>query len=198
MKQTLTRIIHGFHAKGWTPATSSNFSFRAAQGFWITGSGLDKGELDSRDFVLVQVAADGTWQARGGKPSAETTLHAWVYAHFPQARCVFHVHPPQLTVLSLLSAETVQFQGLELIKGIEGHTSHEEVLSLPVVPNAQDMTALAARLNPAGMDHGFLVAGHGLYAWGNSPQAAQRHVETFEFLADCALKLGLYGHTLDS
>ena len=33
---------------------------------------------------------------------------------------------------------------------------------------------------------GFLVRGHGLYAWGKDLTAARRHIEGFEFLFACA------------
>ncbi len=35
---------------------------------------------------------------------------------------------------------------------------------------------------------GLLVAGHGLYAWGNSLEEAQRHVEILEFLFSVLLQ----------
>ena len=32
---------------------------------------------------------------------------------------------------------------------------------------------------------GFLIAGHGLYAWGRDVAEARRHVEGFDFLFEC-------------
>src|SRR5438477_11318253 len=61
-------------ARGWTPATSSNFSVRAdAAHAAITVSGRDKGRLGLDDVMLVdfQGKAVGTKH----KPSAETLLH---------------------------------------------------------------------------------------------------------------------------
>jgi len=57
---------------------------------------------------------------------------------------------------------------------------------VPVVQNTQDMDALAHTAEGlikkhAGL-HGFLIAGHGLYAWGRTLHEAKRHVEIFEFL----------------
>jgi len=34
---------------------------------------------------------------------------------------------------------------------------------------------------------GYLIRGHGLYAWGADMGAAVRHLEAFEFLLQCAL-----------
>ncbi len=37
---------------------------------------------------------------------------------------------------------------------------------------------------------GFLIAGHGLYAWGATMTDALRHTEAFDFLFACALTPG--------
>jgi methylthioribulose-1-phosphate dehydratase len=37
--------------------------------------------------------------------------------------------------------------------------------------------------------HGFLIDGHGLYAWGASIGDAMRHLEAFDFLLGCELEM---------
>ena len=39
---------------------------------------------------------------------------------------------------------------------------------------------------------GFLLAGHGLYSWGNSIAATKRHIEVFEFLFECFYNIHLF------
>jgi methylthioribulose-1-phosphate dehydratase len=47
--------------------------------------------------------------------------------------------------------------------------------------------AVVARLTSGTLSApGFLVRGHGLYAWGTDLGEAQRHIEGFEFLLACA------------
>jgi len=36
---------------------------------------------------------------------------------------------------------------------------------------------------------GYLIDGHGLYAWGRDMPEARRHLEAFEFLLGCELEL---------
>ncbi|MDU1661274.1 MAG: class II aldolase/adducin family protein, partial [Stenotrophomonas maltophilia] len=36
---------------------------------------------------------------------------------------------------------------------------------------------------------GYLIDGHGLYAWGRDMAEARRHLEAFEFLFHCELEL---------
>jgi methylthioribulose-1-phosphate dehydratase len=78
-------------------------------------------------------------------------------------------------------------------KAIRGIRSHEESLTIALFENTQDMDELAAavvgRLASGTLPApGFLVRGHGLYAWGADLAEAQRHVEGFEFLLACVLK----------
>ena len=77
-------------------------------------------------------------------------------------------------------------RGYEMLKGIDGVTSHDAEVDVPIVANTQDMAALSNQV--AGLvnaDPGlraFLIAGHGLYVWGRDVVQASRHVEIFEFL----------------
>ena len=75
-------------------------------------------------------------------------------------------------------------------KAFAGIRSHEASLSVPVFDNTQDMAALAKSLtgylgNNASQAPGFLIRGHGLYAWGKDVTEAQRHLEALEFLLSC-------------
>ena len=76
-----------------------------------------------------------------------------------------------------------------MLKGLEGIKSHETSLSLPVVANNQDMQQLAETVKPhlKRQTWGIVVAGHGLYAWGETLKQARRHVEIFEFLLSAHL-----------
>jgi methylthioribulose-1-phosphate dehydratase len=49
-------------------------------------------------------------------------------------------------------------------------------------------SAAAARLDTTdGRCYGFLIRGHGLYAWGATIDDAARHVDAFEYLLRCEL-----------
>ena len=86
----------------------------------------------------------------------------------------------------------VRLEGYELVKAIAGTTTHEAVIELPVLANSQDMPAMAAQVEAlldAGPLSGYLIDGHGLYAWGRDLAEASRHLEAFEFLLACELEL---------
>ena len=71
----------------------------------------------------------------------------------------------------------------------EAYASAKDFLASPDLGR---IACLIADLNMPEMSgielHGYLVAGHGLYAWGRNMKEAHRHVEAFEFLFDCALR----------
>jgi methylthioribulose-1-phosphate dehydratase len=128
------------------------------------------------------------------RPSAETLLHTQLYRRFPEIGCVLHTHSPAQTIASRLYAGAghVQLEGYELLKAFHGNDTHEAAISVPVLANSQDMPTLAAQVD-ALLDvqcmWGYLIDGHGLYAWGRDMAEARRHLEAFEFLLGCELEL---------
>lgn len=180
--------------KGWAPATSTNYSVRlpadAAPAICaITASGIDKDHLDS-DAVI---AIDGDGHPLYGshlRPSAETPLHLMLYRR-ANVGAVLHTHSIAGALLSRWVEATgfVTFSGWELLKGLEGIDRHDCDVTVPVFPNSQDMTGLAAHIEPrlptTEPCYGFLLAGHGLYVWGKTLVDAKRHLEVFEYLLQC-------------
>lgn len=181
-------------ARGWAPATSGNFSMRVdAAHAAVTASGCDKAQLTPADVLLVDAA--GTVFESDKRPSAETALHLQIYRRFPEVGAILHTHSRTQTVASRLFAArgVVRLQGWELQKAIEGVSSHEGTLELPVFDNSQDMNSLVRAID-AWLDHdsllrGYLIESHGIYAWGQDLAQARRHLDAFEFLLDCELDL---------
>jgi methylthioribulose-1-phosphate dehydratase len=62
-----------------------------------------------------------------------------------------------------------------------------------VFANTQDMDELArtvdARLGRRDRLFGYLIEGHGIYAWGVDLADALRHLEAFDFLLGCEMEL---------
>ena len=178
---------------GWTPATSSNFSMRLdGEHAAITVSGRDKGKLTEADIMVVDF--DGKAVGSDHRPSAETLLHTQLYRRFPDIGCILHTHSRNQTVASRLYAGAghLRLEGYELLKAFAGNETHETEVLVPVLPNSQDMHTLAAQVD-ALLDSrqlwGYLIDGHGLYAWGRDMAEARRHLDAFEFLIGCELDL---------
>lgn len=188
----LCRAVAEIHARGWASGTGGNFSVtvgREPLRLLITRSGRDKGRLDpAGDLVLVGADGRGADDA-AGRPSAETLLHCTIAA-VAGAGSVLHTHSVAATLLGehFLARGGFTLTGYEMLKGLEGVTTHEARVRVPVLANSQDMERLAAEVRalvaPRPAAPGFLVAGHGLYAWGETLDQARRHVEIFEFLLE--------------
>lgn len=183
------------HARGWVPATSGNFSARLSESeIALTVSGRHKGRLDESGIMR----ADMQGRAVGSdkKPSAETLLHTQLYRRYPEVGAVLHVHSVNATLISRAvqrsGAHDLVLAGYELLKAFPGNATHETSLRVPVFANDQDIPRLAAKVD-AWLDandpiYGYLIAGHGLYAWGRDMAETLRHLEAFDFLFECELR----------
>lgn len=186
---TLCDIAHRFGARGWCRATSGNFSTRvSATHCLVTQSGRDKSRLARDDLMICDL--HGNALDAGRTPSAEMPLHSCLYRLDESIGTVLHSHSIHSTLLSMHAGSTLDFAGYEMQKALAGISSHEQEVQICIFANTQDMCALADEVSAAWQERrirvpGFLVAGHGLYAWGKTAADAERHAEGFEFLLDC-------------
>jgi len=178
----------------WVPATSGNFSVRIDQSrIAITSSGVDKGAL-TRSDVLIQ---DLGRKLQPGS-SAEAELHVRRYSDDPGIGAIFHIHGPCSTVIGQAHARarSVKLKGWELQKALAGVKTHATTVEVPVFANDQHVARLSDRVAdrfaepvPPGAHRapGYLLAGHGLYAWGRTAKEAARHLEALETLFNYVL-----------
>ena len=182
----LVQVGRRFDARNWVLGTSGNFSVvieRDPLRLLMTPSGVAKGGLTPE--ALVEIDGDGA--SLVGKPSAEAPLHV-ALASARGAGAVLHTHSIWSTVLSdrHAAAGGLAITGYEMLKGLDGVSTHEHREWIPIFANDQDMARLAGRVRQVlaehGGCHGFLLRRHGLYTWGRTLSDAVRHVEIFEFL----------------
>lgn len=178
-----------FHRRGWVPATGGNFSARLTRDkMLITASGWHKGEL--RDDAFLVADLEGRPEDTSRKASYETLLHCQLYRFDAAIGSVLHTHSIPNTVLSRRHG-SIRLSDYELLKLLPGIQTHETTVEVPVFDNDQDIARLAAKVDahmrrtpgvPA-----YVIAGHGLYAWGESVAQARHRVEALEFMFECEL-----------
>lgn len=171
-----------YTAMGWMRGTSGNLSVRLGDDplrLAVTASGLDKGELTASNVVEIDAAGNAL---SPGTPSAEAGLHGRIAA-VSGAGAVIHVH----VLAPVLAAERwpggVRLRDLEMLKGF-GRQAHDDLVTVPVVPNSQDMGVLADAFE-AGYradTPALIVARHGLYVWGRDLHQARHRAECLEWL----------------
>jgi methylthioribulose-1-phosphate dehydratase len=193
LSQAIIEAGRFLYGRGWSPATSSNYSARLdSKRALLTVSGRHKGQLGADDLLAVDM--NGQSLEEGKKPSAETLLHTQLYRCRPQVGAVLHTHSVNATVLSRLQqGDTLCLADYELQKAFSGVTTHEGEVLVPIFDNDQDIARLASRVQPWLDQHpdcaGYLIRGHGLYTWGAQMSDALRQIEAFEFLFECELKM---------
>ena len=185
--EQLIRLTKSYHQRGWTPATSSNFSIRSSlDTLLITRSGRHKGMLQQPDFMKMTVSGDIIDQ---GQPSAETGLHLMLYQAAPKVQAVLHTHSAKATTLSMIhESEHLLFSDYEILKAFPDIDTHATAIELKIFNNSQDIPQLVEQITPSLESlqlPAFLIRGHGIYAWGESLADADRHLEAIEYLIEC-------------
>jgi methylthioribulose-1-phosphate dehydratase len=177
------------YARGWALGTSGNFSAvvsRHPLRLAITISGIDKSTISAAD--IVEIDEHGTVVVGTGRPSAEASLHLAV-ARARGAGAILHTHSIWSTILSdATPAEGLALDGYEMLKGLDGVSTHEHSEWLPILDNTQDWAAAVPKVEAVLLRHpeahGFLIRRHGLYTWGRDLPEAKRQMEVFEFLLE--------------
>lgn len=190
LAQQLVDVMAAIHQRGWCDGTGGNFSCVLQQQprrLLMAPSGVHKGRVKPEALIVVDEAGG---VCRGtGAASAETLLHLAIVEE-TGAGAVLHTHSQAATLLSQRigqeRAAELMLSDLEMLKGLEGIRTHATGVALPVLPNDQNLQQLSTLARPIlrHAPHGLLIAGHGLYAWGDQLQTAQRHLEILEFLLE--------------
>ena len=184
--QDLIEAIQDLHRRGWCDGTGGNFSVvlhKQPTTLLMAPSGVDKGKVEAN--MLIEVNHNGEVLSGRGKASAETLMHLTIVETCGSG-AVLHTHSANATVVSkhAVSQGFITLEGWEMLKGLRGITTHNTCIELPVIANHQDLKLMCKHAEPllADAPYGLLVAGHGLYAWGDTLNEARRHVEILEFL----------------
>ena len=101
-KKQLQLYAQKAQRQGLVAGTSGNFSLRSPDGsILITPSGLDYGEMDADDVVVIDL--DGTVIEGTRRPSSEWPMHAEIYKNMPDVQSVVHTHSPYATAFAVIN-----------------------------------------------------------------------------------------------
>lgn len=160
---------------GFVPATDGNFSVRLSDREIVaTVSGVRKGRLTPRDFVVIDPA--GSVLRGTGKVSSEIRMHLRVYADRPDARAVVHAHPPTATGFAVAGVPLDACVLPEVVATIG---------AVPLAPYATPSTdQLPESIAPfiANYD-AVLLSNHGAVTFASTLFAAANRMETVEQFA---------------
>lgn len=161
-------------AIGISPATSGNVSARVDGGFVVTPSGIAYDSLHPDDLVFL--GPDGEVGGGQREPSTEWRMHRDIYAKFPEAGGVVHVHSPFATTLACLRRPIPAFHyEVALAGGTDIPCAGYATFG---TQELSDLAMAALRDRRA-----CLLANHGALVWADSLEAAAMLAERVEFLA---------------
>jgi methylthioribulose-1-phosphate dehydratase len=192
LKEGIASTIRDYNSKGWSPATSTNYSFKFENSdIFVSRSGVDKSKFNTRDFITVNNLGKPTGEFIHSTPSAETLIHCVLYDLFPDTRVILHSH----SVYTVLNAQRydskISLRGYEIQKGFAGQTTHEAEIFIPIFENTQNMVEFSQWMIDRKEEIQvpcFVIRNHGAYAWGNNLFEAKRHLETLEYLMEVDFK----------
>jgi methylthioribulose-1-phosphate dehydratase len=197
LREELTQIIRWMNSRGWSPGTSTNYSFchpELEDTIVISRSGVDKSIFNSDDFIHVNSNGEPLNLYSDFIPSAETLIHTTLYHLFPKTKFILHTHSKAATLMSFLDLDYgfVNISGYEVLKGLPNISTHETNVKIPIFKNDQDMVRFGKLLQTCAVslkNNAFLMEKHGIYVWGETLEEVKRYLEIYEYLLDAELTL---------
>ena len=197
LREAMTGLIRWINSRGWSPGTSTNYSFKhpdLEEIIVVSKSGIDKAIFSSDDFMHVNLLGEPINVYAEQKPAAEVLIHSTIYQFFPETKFILHSHSKAATLMSHLELDYgfVIFEGYEVQKGLPHVSTHESVVKIPIFKNDQDMVRFTHQLGAYQLslqNNALLMEKHGIYVWGETLEEAKRYLEIYEYLLDLELTL---------
>ncbi|MEM2342145.1 MAG: class II aldolase/adducin family protein [Candidatus Bathyarchaeia archaeon] len=172
LKEEICKVMRRLFNRGLVSALSGNISARlpGANEFWITPSGIFKGEIEPED--LLKVNLDGKVISGFLKPSVETPFHAVIYRKRADVNAIIHSHNPIATGLALAGIEIkpVTVESAIIVRKVK------------IVPWAPPGTDKLANLigEYIGDSRALILMNHGVVGIGRDLLEAEAIVEALE------------------
>jgi len=175
LKKRICKTVKRLFNRGLISALGGNISARipGAREFWITPSGIFKGELKLKD--LVKVDLDGNVVEGLLNPSIETPFHAIIYRKRADVNAIVHSHNPIATGLALagIQIQPVTIEAIAILGNVK------------IVPWAIPGTKTLANLIGKHIENTkvLILMNHGVVGVGSDLLEAEAIVETLEEVA---------------
>lgn len=163
--------------------------------FAIKPSGVEYDRLTPDDMVVVDL--EGKVVEGKLRPSSDTNTHVVLYTHFAGIGGIAHTHSTFATAWAQVR-RPIPIYGTTHADHVAGDIPCTAVMSDEAirrdygVETGNQILAVFARLNPAEVQM-VLVAGHGPFTWGDTPEKAVYNAAVLEEIAHMAF----ITHTID-
>ncbi|MFK7931256.1 MAG: methylthioribulose 1-phosphate dehydratase [Myxococcota bacterium] len=193
LRHQLAAIGARFYQRGWMLGTAGNLSARLPDGtFWVTASGVDKGQMTSTDFLRMTVAGEVVEAPAGRRPSAETSLHQSIYGWSDTHHACLHVHALAANLLTRMYPGDIPLPPIEMLKGL-GVWDEEPRVVAPTFTNHAHVPDIGAAVSARFADNPpqvplFVIRDHGITVWGQDLREAANRVECAAYILDYAVQ----------
>ena len=188
--ELICELCRQFYYLGWVSGTSGGISIRGAEGIFIAPSGVQKERMRPEDIVLLD--AKDLAEARVVRGPADASLKIsecrplfYNAYRLRGAGAVLHSHSIWSVLASRMFSNEFVCQGLEMQKGLRG-VGCFDTLRVPIIANtareAELTVSMAAAIEGYPQVDAVLVAGHGVYVWGETWAQAKTQAECYDFL----------------
>jgi methylthioribulose-1-phosphate dehydratase len=199
-------LCRQFYDLGWVSGTGGGISIRGEEGIFMAPSGVQKERIRPEDvFVLDGADLSGCSVLRApADPSLRVSECQPLFFNAFRDRgagAVIHSH----SIWSVLAARLFSPDGqpsafvsrdLEMQKGLRGKGCFDEV-RIPIIANTPREAQLTESMGEAMRAHpdvdAVLVAGHGVYVWGETWVKAKTQAECLDYLFRAAVELHRLG-----
>ena len=169
-----------------TTTSGGNISIRDTNGdIWITPSGVDKGNLTTKDIMCVK--NDGTVVGLH-KPSSEFPFHKAIFESRPDISAIIHAHPPALVAFSIARVvpDTKVVPQAHNICGDIGFAPYG-------TPGSEDLGKKIANEFIKNPYKAVIMENHGVVLGGSDMMDAYQRFETLEFCCRTIVNGGKLG-----
>ncbi|MGB1277350.1 MAG: methylthioribulose 1-phosphate dehydratase, partial [Nannocystaceae bacterium] len=203
----ICELCRQFYDLGWVSGTGGGISIRGEAGIYIAPSGVQKERLQPEDmFVLAADQLDEpVIVQRPHNPAFRLSECRPLFFNAYRLRgagAVMHSHSMWAVLATQLFSPgggpgLFVSRNLEMQKGLRGKGCFDEVV-VPIIANTPREAQLTESMVTAMLRHpdvdAVLVAGHGVYVWGDTWQKAKTQAECYDYLFRAAVeahRLGL-------
>ena len=174
LRQEICDVGASIHGRGLTHGATGNISVRLDDGWLLTPTGSNLGNLDPDRLSRLDESGE---HVSGDRPTKESFLHLAVYDQRPGSGAVVHLHATHSVAVSVLA----DLDPADLLPPITAYYVMR-VGRLPLVPfhAPGDMKLAEAGRQTAQDHHAMLLANHGPVVAGTDLSAALDAAEELE------------------
>lgn len=201
----ICELCRQFYDLGWVSGTGGGISIKGEAGIFMAPSGVQKERIAPEDvFVLASdVSACSVVRAPANAALKVSECQPLFFNAFRTrgAGAVLHSHSVWAVLAARLfspdgEASAFVTQGLEMQKGLRGKGCFDTV-RIPIIANTAREAQLTESMADAMDAHpdvdAVLVAGHGVYVWGDTWVKAKTQAECLDYLFRATVELHRLG-----